>query len=112
MSISRNPGGEKIVLPRSPDEFWLTLQEQWAGDDQMRWKYLAVLHLRVHCGWKLEMIGAAFGHPKGHISRIIKNTIVELRALFKAPWNEWEKLADENDDEMQLCDKCLEVAEL
>ena len=91
-----NENNEKIILPRTYDEFWETIQAEWAGEDRMLWKYLAILHLRVHCGWKLEMISLAFGHPKGHVSRILKATIGRLRGKFAAPWDEWERLAEDH----------------
>ena len=44
--------GTKVVLPKSgPDSFWQTVHETYAGDDQRKWKYLAMLALRENSGW-------------------------------------------------------------
>lgn len=51
---------------------------RWAGWDEIRWKNLAILELREIGGWTMEMIGLVFGHPKGHITRIVRDTKAEL----------------------------------
>ena len=60
-----NSRQEKIVLPRSgADGFWRMIMEHYAGTDQRRWKYLAMLALRENGGWPLETIGLVFDHPR------------------------------------------------
>lgn len=61
------------------DRLWDRLQRDWAGEKPLRWKKLACIHLRLHCQWRLEMIGHVFGHPKGHILRLINSGLDELR---------------------------------
>ncbi len=77
--------GTKIVLPKSgPDPFWKTVHEHYAGEDQRKWKYLAMLALRENAGWPLEKIGLAFGHPKGHVTRCLQRIKGEMQAEFRA----------------------------
>ena len=89
MSVVKSPYperpelGQKVVLPRTSPELWTTLELQWAGEDPTRWKALGVLHLYVHCHWSVEMIGRAFNHPKGHVSRILKKVKTELSERFE-----------------------------
>lgn len=76
--------GEKIVLRVPFTEhmaFWKEVQKRYAKGNERRWKYLSMLCLRVHSGWSLEMIGLAFGHPKGHVSRClvaVKRDLLEM----------------------------------
>ena len=73
--------GEKVVLPRT-DQLWTILEREWAGDDPLRWKQLAALHLYCHCRWTCEMIGHAWSHPRGHVSRMLRQTVSQLREIF------------------------------
>ena len=83
MSTARQ-NGTKIVLPRSgPDEFWRLIHEHYAGQDERKWKYLAMLALRENAGWPLEHIGTVFGHPKGHVTRCLSRIKQELRSRFR-----------------------------
>lgn len=82
MSVVNRLGG-KIVLSRlGPDTFWDAVREAYAGDDPLKWKYLAMLALRVNAGWSLDMIGNAFGHERGHVSRSLSNLRREMRERF------------------------------
>jgi len=77
------PNGVKIVLPTSgPEQFWGTIAEHYAGNDRRKWKYLVMLALRENAGWPLDWIGAAFGHPKGHVTRCLKKIKEDLREHF------------------------------
>jgi hypothetical protein len=83
MSVS-NHLGFKIVLPRQgADEFWQLIHEHFAEEDEIRWKYLAMLALRENAGWPLDAIGQVFGHCKGHVTRCISNVKRELRTRFE-----------------------------
>jgi hypothetical protein len=76
--------GTKTVLPRTgPDHFWKIVHDEYAGEDQRKWKYLAMLALRENAGWPLEHIGAVFGHPKGHVTRCLQKIKNELRSRFR-----------------------------
>jgi len=84
MSVTRR-NGTKMLLPRTGrDAFWKAIHDHYAGDDQRRWKYLAILALRENAGWPLEHIGAVFKHPKGHITRCLKKIKEDLREHFEA----------------------------
>ena len=73
----------KIVLPRSgPDDFWQLLMDDFAGNDPLKWKYLAMLALRENSGWPLAAIGVVFNHPKGHVSRCLKNIKARIRERY------------------------------
>ena len=93
-----HPDGTKIILPRSgPDEFWQLIRQHYAGDDPLKWKYLAMLALRENAGWPLELIGYVFGHNKGHVTRCLTSLKRELRTRFTvAP--ELLDLPDEQSD--------------
>lgn len=52
------------------------------GDDPQAWKRLAIAHLRHVCAWNLEQIGFAFGHPKGHISRLLRQADAEIKSFY------------------------------
>ena len=79
MSVTRR-NGTKILLPRTgPDEFWKLIHENFAGKDERKWKYLAMLALRENAGWPLERIGNVFGHPKGHVTRCLARIKKELQ---------------------------------
>ena len=80
--------GFKVVLPREGlDQFWQTIQDHYANEEQTKWKYLAILALRENAGWRLEQIGLAFGHPKGHITRCLKAIKLELKNQFAISTN-------------------------
>lgn len=80
---TRTERGEKVILPRlGPDEFWNTIRENYADEDPRKWKYLAMLALRENAGWPLDCIGAAFNHPKGHVSRCLEKIKREIRDRF------------------------------
>jgi hypothetical protein len=98
MSVTRR-NGTKILLPRSGrDDFWKTIHLHFAGDEERRWRYLAMLALRENAGWPLEQIGLVFGHPKGHVTRCLARIKDELRATFDvAP-----EMLDLPDDEVDL----------
>ncbi|QDT36116.1 hypothetical protein Pan189_04710 [Stratiformator vulcanicus] len=75
----------KVLLPRTgPDHFWKTIQQHYAGEDELTWKRLAMVALRENAGWPIELIAAAFGHHKGHVSRSIEGTKKEIRKRFRA----------------------------
>jgi len=81
-----NERGFKIVLDRTgPDEFWSTVHRHFAEDDQRKWKYLAMLALRVNAEWPVECIGRAFGHPRGHVTRCLSRIRDELSETFQVP---------------------------
>lgn len=74
----------KISLPRSgPDQFWQLIEQEFAGDDQLKWKYLAMLALRENAGWPLHSIGRAFGHPKGHVTRCLRKIKEQIGERFE-----------------------------
>lgn len=82
MSVVNRWGG-KVVLPRlGPDGFWNEVREMYAGDDPQKWKYLAMLALKVNAGWSLDMIGNAFGHERGHVSRSLSVLCREMKERF------------------------------
>lgn len=86
---------ERRLALRSGDVL-RTLEREWASEKpQIRFKYLAILQLWSHGGWTLEQIGHVFNHPKGHVTRIINNTIAELRERFEA---DWASFASENEE--------------
>lgn len=75
----------KLVLPRSgPEDIWKQIVDEFAGDDPLKWKYLAMLALRENGGWPLHWIGMAFHHPKGHVTRCLARVKQQLRAHFPA----------------------------
>jgi hypothetical protein len=77
-------GDIKVELPRlGMDNFWDEIKEKYAQENPRKWKQLAVLCLRENSGWETEMIGLAFNHPKGHISRILVTIKAEIRKRFE-----------------------------
>jgi len=91
----------KVVLPRSgPDNFWNLIQKHYAGADQRKWKYLAMLALRENAGWPLEYIGQVFDHPKGHVTRCLKKIKEELRTQFNLS-PELHELSQFDEDDLQ-----------
>lgn len=73
----------KQDLPRDGiDPFWSIIEQEFAGDDALRWKYLAMLALRENAGWHLHAIGKAFGHPKGHVTRCLRKIKQQLAERF------------------------------
>ncbi|MEZ6055335.1 MAG: hypothetical protein R3C01_01400 [Planctomycetaceae bacterium] len=88
--------GTKVILPRTGmNDFWGAVQSTYAGENPLRWKYLAMLALRENAGWPLERIGKVFGHPKGHITRCLRSIKGDLKRHFRPP-------ADENEDEQEF----------
>lgn len=78
-----NRWGDKVILPRlGPDQFWNDVRAHYAGAEPQKWKALAMLALRVNTGWSLDMIGNAFGHDRGHISRSLTTLCRELKDRF------------------------------
>lgn len=78
-----NRWGNKVVLPRiGPDGFWNEVRAEYAGADPHKWKYLAMLALKVNAGWSLDMIGNAFGHERGHVSRSLAILCREMQERF------------------------------
>ncbi len=78
-----NRWGDKVILPRlGPDEFWSEVREHFAGAEHQKWKSLAMLALRVNAGWSLDMIGNAFGHERGHVSRTLSILCREFQDRF------------------------------
>ena len=64
---------QKIILPRSgPDEFLASAIQALPGDLRRRHKLALMLYLRYACGVRLEQIGNAFGHHKGHVLRMLR----------------------------------------
>lgn len=97
MSIINRWGG-KVVLPRiGPDAFWSDVRTHYAGAEPQKWKTLAMLALRVNAGWSLDMIGNAFGHERGHVSRSLSTLCRELKERFDwLPADESPPEAEEN----------------
>jgi hypothetical protein len=76
--------GVKVILPRAGlDDMWQTIHVCYAGEDECKWKYLAMLALRENAGWPLERIGQVFGHRKGHVKRCVDQVVRELRERFE-----------------------------
>lgn len=86
---------EKVILERT-DCFWTKLDKHWCSQKPLRWKYLAMVHLFCHCDWQISMIALAFGHPKGHVSRVIRSTLDSLRETFTLSIKKEKELADED----------------
>ncbi len=78
MSLVSSDRSTRLVL-RYPGQLWDVIETDWAGDDRQKWKVLACVHLRLHCQWNLDMIGRAFGHPKGHVHRLVTGGLAQLR---------------------------------
>lgn len=88
----------KIVVRADGVDFFSQLQEHWAGTSRLKWKSLAVVHLYCHMGWTLERIGLAFGHPKGHVSRIVRATVARLKDHFEVSLNDPERILGQEDE--------------
>ena len=74
----------KVELPRTgAAHFWHLIANNFAGNDPLRWKYLAMLALRENAGWPLQWIGAVFNHPKGHVTRCLKRIKEQMRDHFQ-----------------------------
>ncbi len=85
----------KVLLPRTgPDEFWQTIADAFAHEDQRKWKYLAMLALRENAGWPLEHIAKVFRHQPGHITRCLIRIKEELREQFVDPHFTEEEMED------------------
>lgn len=83
MSTVNRLGG-KVILPRiGREHFWDDIREHFAGAEPQKWKVLAMLALRVNACWSLDMIGNAFGHERGHISRSLSELCRELQEHFE-----------------------------
>ena len=81
-----NERHERIVFPRTTlHEFWGTLQQHYAHADAHHWKRLAMLALHENSGWTVEQIGLAFGHPRGHVARLIQLAKQQIRSRFDVP---------------------------
>lgn len=101
-----NKDGTKIVLPRSgPDEFWQAIHRHFAGEDQRKWKYLAMLALRENAGWPLEQIGKVFDHPKGHVTRCLARIKRDLREHFRMSPSLLELTQDEAAEDEILAER-------
>lgn len=84
--------GDKVILPRiGPDEFWEDIRTAYAAADPYKWKYLAMLALKENAGWSLDMIGNAFGHDRGHVSRCLSSLCRELQERFAETENEAQR---------------------
>lgn len=82
-----NRHGVKVVLSRDGvNHFWQIVQRDFAAESGLKWKYLAMLALRENAGWSLEHIGLAFGHPKGHVSRVLEKIKQEIQDRFQVDW--------------------------
>jgi hypothetical protein len=82
MSMIRK-NGHKVVLPRGGNEQqWELIISHYAKADSRKWKYLAMLALKENAGWPLDCISSVFKHPKGHISRCLRQVKRELQARF------------------------------
>jgi hypothetical protein len=82
MSMIRK-NGRKIVLPRAAmEQQWDLIIRHYAKADARKWKYLAMLALKENANWPLECIGHVFKHPKGHVSRCLKQVRRELNSKF------------------------------
>lgn len=80
--------GRKVFLPRTgADTFWKLIYDHYAGADERKWRYLAMLALRENAGWPLDRIGKVFGHPKGHVTRCLARIKAELRERFNVDAN-------------------------
>lgn len=91
--------GSKIVLDRAGrDAFWDLVADRYAEDDPRKWRYLAMLALRENAQWSLELIGKAFGHHRGHVTRCLTQVRMKLRQELGQEPNIW------GDDQ-----ECLEV---
>jgi len=79
-----NKTGSKVELPCSArDLFWQRIHDYYAGEDQRKWKYLAMLALRENAGWQLDHIGKAFDHRKGHVTRCLRKIKQDIRTQFR-----------------------------
>lgn len=79
-----NENGSKVVLPRAGrDDFWQVIHDYYAGENQRKWKYLAMLALRENAGWQLDHIGKVFDHPKGHVTRCLDKIKQDIRDQFQ-----------------------------
>lgn len=84
--------GERITLYGSgPDAFWEVVKRRYAGEDERRWKYLAMLALRENAEWPLELIGLAFGHHRGHVMRCLNKVRDTLRDELEQEPNLWSE---------------------
>jgi hypothetical protein len=81
MTIINQSRSERIEGVRA-DRLWDALQQDWAGSDPQKWKWLAGLHLRMHCRWELPMLARALGHRKGHIARMLHQTLADLQTQY------------------------------
>lgn len=76
--------GEKIILRgEGLDGFWSVMRTVYAEEDEVKWRHLAMFALRETAGWPMELIGLAFGHPRGHVSRCVGAVRKELRERFR-----------------------------
>ena len=91
-----NEENVKVLLPRSgPDDFWQIVAEEFAGRDERKWRYLAMLVLREHAGWPLEYIAKVFRHKPGHITRCLTRIKDELRTVLPNPYTDEDEVDEE-----------------
>ncbi|MBX3450398.1 MAG: hypothetical protein KF777_12595 [Planctomycetaceae bacterium] len=83
MSMTDRYGEKIIVRGEGLDGFWSVMQTVYAEADEVKWRHLAMFALRETAGWPLELIGKAFGHPRGHVSRCVGAVRKELRERFR-----------------------------
>lgn len=84
LSVCDRRTGVKVSLPRSgSDLFWRLIQQHFAQESELHWRYLAMLALRENAGWNLDCIGLVFGHPKGHVTRCLATIKKHLRERFQ-----------------------------
>ena len=83
MSVCNRHGLQVDLIRSGPDQFQRKLAD-FAGDNDLRWKYLAMLVLRENGGWHLDWIGKVFGHPKGHVTRCLRRVKRQLREHLEA----------------------------
>ena len=76
----------KIVLPRTgPELFWEKILDNYAGDDPLRWRWLAMFALSDVCHWPVDRIAKTFEIAKGHVTRSINRVKDDLRDNFDLP---------------------------
>jgi hypothetical protein len=88
MSVMDERGFKVLLIRCEPDHIWDALARNYAGNDPKRWKRVAMIALHETAGWPLSYVGDLFGCNKGRVSRIIKQTKAELRALFGEDWQQ------------------------
>lgn len=82
-AVAGREDGPQVALPTSGPGFWGTIITEYCAGDRRRFRYVAMLALREQSGWTLEMLGQTFGHPKGHVSRILRKVTRDLQRRFR-----------------------------